>query len=232
VYKGNRILCVIPARGGSKGLPGKNVRQLNGKPLLAHTVFHAHCSKLIDRTIVSTDSREIARVAKKYKADVPFMRPATLAQDSSSSIDVILHALSWIEKNEKCDFDIVVLLQVTSPLRRAEDIDNAIKMLVDRNADNVFSVAQTHRNPYFNMVARDLQGRVRRVKNGTFITRQSAPSVFDINGSIYVWWKKIVREKKSMFLKRTMIYEMPKERSVDIDDLFDFTVAQALLRTQ
>lgn len=230
MYKDYRVLCIIPARQGSKGLPGKNIKELLGKPLIAYTIEQARHSKYIDRVIVSTDSNEIADIAKKHGADVPFMRPKEYAADESSIFDVLLHAIDWMENKEKYFFDILVLLHVTSPLRDAKDIDNCIELLVKRNADNVFSVTPAHRNPYFNMVEVSKDGKVRLVKKGDFVIRQSAPEVFDMNASIYVWWKDILKEKKATLLKKSLIYIMPKERSVDIDDAIDFKIAEMLLK--
>lgn len=229
MYKDNVVLCVIPARGSSKGLPGKNLKGLLGKPLIAHTIEQAKKSKHIDRVIVSTDSKEIADVSKQYGAEVPFIRPKELASDDSSTIDVLLHAMDWLEKREGYLFDILVLLHVTTPLRRVQDIDNCIKLLVDKEADNVFSVTEAHRNPYFNMVEVN-DGTVKLVKEGNYVTRQSAPQVFDMNSSIYAWWKDILREKKSLFLQRSRVYLMSKESSIDIDDYMDFKIAEMLLR--
>lgn len=230
MYKDNRILCVIPARGGSKGLPGKNIKELLGKPLIAYSIEQAKKSRYIDRVIVSTESEEIAEIAKKYGAELPFIRPLELASDDSSIFDVLLHAIDWMETKEKYVFDILVLLHVTAPLRNTEDIDNCIELLVEKDADNVFSVAEAHRNPYFNMVELDKNNAVKPVKNGNFVNRQSAPRVFDMNASTYVWWKEILKKKKSTFLEKTCIYIMPKERSVDIDDFMDFKIAEMFLR--
>lgn len=230
MYKGNSILCIIPARGGSKGLPGKNIKELSGKPLIAYSIEQAKGAKYVDRIIVSTENREIADIARRYGAEVPFMRPRKLATDDCSIIDVLLHAMDWMENKEKCKFDILVLLHATAPLRTAEDIDNSIKLLADKKADNVFSVTEAHRNPYFNMVEVREDGTVRRVKKGSFVTRQSAPRVFDMNASIYVWWKDVLRKKKSVFLKKSQVYVMPRERSVDIDDYLDFRIAEMLLK--
>jgi len=229
MYNNNKIVCVIPARGGSKGLPGKNIKKLLDKPLIAYTIEHAKSSKYIDRVIVSTDSQDIADVAKQYKAEVPFIRPGELASDNSSTLDVLIHAIDWIERSEGYSFSILVLLHVTTPLRKVEDVDNCIELLVRERADNVFSVTEAHRNPYFNMVEKR-DNAVRLVKEGNFITRQSASPVFDINCSIYLWWKDILKEKKSLFLDKTQIYIMPKERSIDIDDLIDFKIAEILLK--
>jgi len=229
MYKDKVILCVIPARGGSKGLPGKNVKQLAGKPLIAYTIEQAKGSKYIDRVIVSTEDDQIAKVAGKFNAEVPFKRPKELAEDNSSMIDVLLHAVKWMEGEAKFKFDILVLLHVTTPLREADDIDKCIELLVDEKADNVFSVAEAYRNPYFNMVEVNAGNEVRLVKEGNFATRQSAPKVFDMNSSIYVWWKDTFKAEKSLFLKKTRVYPMPRERSVDIDEPLDFRIAEMLL---
>lgn len=226
MYKDKKIVCIIPARGGSKGLPGKNIKMLLGKPLIAHTIEQAKNSVLIDRIIVSTDDKKIANISKKYGAEVPFLRPKFLAQDKSSTIDVLLHAIEWLERDEY-SFDILILLHVTAPLRLVEDINNSIKLLFNKNVSNVFSVAEAHRNPYFNMVEVK-RGRVRLVKKGCFTSRQEAPKVYDMNASIYVWWKDVLKNKKNIFLRNTCIYIMPKERSVDVDDAFDFKVTKAI----
>jgi len=231
MYKGKKILCVIPARAGSKGVPGKNVRLLGKKPLIAYTIEQAKRSKLIDRTIVSTDSIKIAEVARKFGAEVPFMRPSKLASDNSSTIDVLLHTMDWADNKAKYTFDILVLLHATTPFRSPEDIDNCIKLLVDKKADNIFSVTEAYRNPYFNMVELNSKNVVSLVKKGKFVTRQSAPAVYDMNSSIYAWKKEVLKNKKSSFLKKTIIFEMPKERSIDIDDMFDFKIAELLVKS-
>jgi len=230
MFKNYKILCVIPARGGSKGLPGKNIKLLAGKPLIAYTIEHALQSPYIDRTIVSTDDQEIADIARQYGAEVPFVRPADLSSDQVATIDVLLHAVQWVEEHEKYDFDILVLLHATTPLRHVDDINACISMLVEAKADNVFSVTEAHRNPYFNMVEVGDDGIPKLVKKGDCITRQSAPKVYDMNASIYVWWKDVLKNEKKIFLKKSRIYIMPKERSVDIDDDFDFKIAEILLK--
>ncbi len=230
MYKGKKILCVIPARGGSKGLPGKNVLALLGKPLIAYTIEQAKASKYIDRNIVSTDSNKIAKTAELFGAEVPFIRPKILATDNASIIAVLLHAIDWMENKEKYNFDILVLLHANAPLRSVQDIDNCIKLLVNKKADNVFSVTEAHRNPYFNMVEFYNAGSIRLVKKGNFVSRQNAPKVFDMNSSIYVWWKNTLKRNKRIFLKKSQIYFMPKESSVDIDDYFDFKIVEMVLK--
>ena len=199
-----------------------------GKPLIAHTIEQAKQSKYIDRVIVSTEATEIVRISLEYCAEVPFLRPMELAGDSSSTVAVLLHAINWLECTEQYAFDILVLLHVTTPLRNVEDIDNSIALLVEENADNVFSVADAHRNPYFNMVEEDKDGFIKLVKEGNYLTRQAAPKVYDMNASIYVWWKEIFKKKRELFSKKTKIYIMPKERSMDIDDGLDFLIAEFL----
>lgn len=229
MYKNKKILCVIPARGGSKGLTRKNVKKLLGKPLIVYTIEQAKRSKYIDRIIVSTEDKAIARISRKYGAEVPFLRPSRLASDSASTINVLLHAMEWMEKVEGYQFDILVLLHATAPLRSAQDIDNCIKFLFKKNASNIFSVTEAHRNPYFNMVELK-KSKVALVKKSNFVSRQEAPKVFDMNSSIYVWWKDVLKKEESVFLKRSAIYSMPKERSIDIDDGTDFKLAELLMK--
>jgi CMP-N-acetylneuraminic acid synthetase len=221
---------VIPARGGSKGLPQKNIRNLLGKPLIAYTIEQARQSQYIDRIIVSTEDARIAEISKQYGAEVPFIRPLELAGDEANIFDVLLHAMDWIEINEGYFFDISVLLHVTSPLREVKDIDNCISLLIQKEADNVFSVTESHRNPYFNMVEVTADGKVQLVKEGNYISRQAAPKVFDMNASIYVWWKDVLRKKKGIFLDKSIIYIMPRERSIDIDEELDLKIAEIFLK--
>lgn len=228
MYKNNRIVCIIPARSGSKGLPGKNIKNFLGKPLIAHSIEQAKKSKLIDRVIVSTDDKKIASISRKYNAEVPFIRPIFLAQDKSSTMDVLLHAMEWLKK-DSYPFDILVLLHATAPLRSVEDINNCIKLLFNKNVSNVFSVTEAQRNPYFNMVE-VVRGKVSLVKRGCFASRQQAPKIYDMNASIYVWWKDVLKSKKKIFLRNSCIYIMPKKRSTDIDDEIDFRTAELLAK--
>jgi CMP-N-acetylneuraminic acid synthetase len=228
MYKDHVVVCVIPARRGSKELPDKNIKNFCGKPLIAHTVEQAKQSKYIDRVIVSTEAEEIAKISLEHGAEVPFIRPMELAGDSSSTVDVLLHAINWLENVDQYAFDILLLLHTTTPLRSVEDINESITLMVEEEADNVFSVTEAHRNPYFNMVEEGKDGFVRLVKEGHFSTKQAAPKVYDMNASIYVWWKNVLKEEKKIFLKKTKAYVMPKERSIDIDDDLDFRIAECL----
>jgi len=210
-------------------MPRKNVKEFCGKPLIAYTIEQAIRSNYIDRVIVSTEDLEISSISLYFGAEVPFLRPPELADDNVPAIDVLMHAVEWIEKNEDYMFDILVLLHVTTPLRSVEDIDNCIEFLIKENAENIFSVTEAHRNPYFNMVEITNRGKVKLVKKGYFTSRQTAPKVYDMNSSIYVWWKDILKEKKSIFLRKSCIYVMPRERSIDIDGPIDFQIAEMLM---
>jgi CMP-N-acetylneuraminic acid synthetase len=228
MYKGQSILCVIPARGGSKGLPGKNLRELGGKPLIAHSIEQALASRYVDRVVVSTDDAAIAAAAAAAGAEVPFVRPAALATDDSGSVDVLLHALDWLAQRERYAPDALLLLQPTSPLRAVGDIERCTELLVDGGWDNVISVAAAHANPYFSLVER-VDGKIRPVKQSPALTRQSAPAVYELNGAVYLWRTAALRHARGLFLERTEVYVMPRERSVDIDDLLDFKIAELLL---
>lgn len=228
MYKGHKILCVIPARRGSKGLPGKNIKNLLGKPLIAYTIEQAKRSKYIDRIIVSTDGRRIADISRRYGAEVPFIRPKHLAGDGAGAVDVLLHAMKWMEEKERFCFDVVMLLHATGPLRSTSDIDGCIELFFRKRVDSVISVTEAHRNPYFNMV--ELKGGMAGlVKKSNFVARQQAPKVYDINASIYIWKERALKKEKKVILKNCGVYIMPKERSVDIDDRLDFDVVKMLL---
>ncbi|MFA5844072.1 MAG: acylneuraminate cytidylyltransferase family protein [Coriobacteriia bacterium] len=228
MYKGSKVLCVIPARGGSKGVPGKNVKPLHGKPLIAYSIEAALAAETVDRVIVSTDDEDIASVSREWGAEVPFVRPAELATDSASTIDVLLHAMDWAEADGYA-FDVLLLLHATTPLRAVSDIDEVVRTLVDTGAESVFTVAEAYRNPYFNMVELDADGYAHLVKAGSFSTRQAAPPVYDLNSSIYAWPPAVLREKRRVVLERSRVVVMPRERSVDIDEPLDWRIAELLL---
>jgi CMP-N,N'-diacetyllegionaminic acid synthase len=230
MYKGNKILCIIPARSGSKGIPEKNIKLLCGKPLIAYSIEQALKTDLIDRTIVSTDDEKIAKISRNFGAETPFIRPARLATDESSTLDVLLHSIDWFKNNEGLHYDIILLLHANTPLRNKNDIRKCVEILVDQNADNVFSVAPARNNPYFNMVEVDEKNKVRLIKDGNFQNRQSAPSVYDMNSSIYTWWADILVQNKSIYLPKTRIHIMPRERSIDIDENIDFRIAQMIMK--
>ena len=227
MYKAKKILALIPARGGSKGLPRKNIKLLFGKPLIAWTIEEARKNTYIDRIIVTTDDKEIAEVSKKYKADVPFLRPQELATDNSSAIDYILHALEWIKENDDVVYDLLLLLAPTSPLRLSEDIDKAIELLFLKEAKAVVSVCKTEHPPYWtNTLLGD--GRMKDfIKPETLNkNRQELPNFYSLNGAMYLAYCDYLIKQKGFFGSETFACIMPKERSVDIDDSFDFKLAE------
>jgi len=226
---GKRVLCIIPARGGSKGLPAKNARLLAGRPLVSYTFDHATACPEIDRIVFSTDSEQLAVLAREAGIDVPFLRPAALAADDVGTVDVLLHAMDAVREEEGAPYDIVVLLHVTAPLRAPEDIRACLRMVAEEGAENAFSVCEAQRNPYFNMIEVDREGRVALCKKGSFATRQEAPSVYELNSAVYVWPWHVLADKRAVVLPGSHLHVMPKERSVDIDDEVDFRIAERLL---
>jgi len=224
-----KVVATVCARGGSKGVPGKNVRLLCGKPLIVYTIEVAKRCRSISRIIVSTDNPKIAEVAQANGAEVPFLRPRKLALDDTPKLHVIRHAIQYLESQEGYYADIIVDLDATSPLRTEKDIEACITMVREGEADNVFSVTRARRNPYFNMVEM-VNGQVQLVKNhGQLITRrQDAPEVFDMNASIYVWKRDTLMKSSYFFLDNTKIYVMP-EWAIDIDSETDFEFVEFIL---
>jgi len=224
------FLCLILARGGSKGLPNKNIQPLLGKPLIYYTIKAVVEANIFDRIIISTDSEAIAQTAKHFGIEVPFMRPEELARDTSLALDAIVHGLKWVEKHDK-RYDFVQYIFPTSPLRTAEDIQNGVKVLFEKNADMVLSVSETsHPMWWANVLPSDhsLKGFVK--SEYRFKNRQSLPATYNINGSIYVAKWEVFFEKKDWYEQNTFAYIMPKERSVDIDSCLDFKFAELLMK--
>ncbi|MBX3658726.1 MAG: acylneuraminate cytidylyltransferase family protein [Ramlibacter sp.] len=224
---GGSIIATICARGGSKGLPGKNIRFFNGRPLIAHSIAQALACKRIDVVYVSTDDEAIAGVAREAGAQVPFLRPADLASDSAPKLPVIEHMVSWLERQGQSVVRIVDL-QPTSPLRQASDIAAALDTAPD--AQLVVSVTPTGDNPYFNLVEQRADGSVHLCKGDGSTRRQDAPPVYALNGSVYVWQRAALAHAALHGLWSVKIapYVMPRWKSVDIDVLEDFEYAQWL----
>ena len=223
-----KVLAIICARGGSKGIPSKNIRLLCGKPMIVYTIEVAQRCKSIDRVIVSTDDTEIAKIARASGAEVPFLRPKELATDDAPKLPVIKHAVGFMESKLAYSPDIVVDLDSTSLLRTEKDIESCIRM-VEEGADNVFSVTEAHRNPYFNMVE-IIDGKVQLVKRPprAVSRRQDAPEVYEMNASIYAWKREALMNNDSIFLENTKVYIMPKW-AIDIDDETDFEFVEFIL---
>lgn len=229
----DRILAVIPARGGSKGLPGKNIRPLAGLPLIAHSITFARLCAPITRTIVTTDSEEIAAVARRYGADVPFMRPPELAQDDTPMWPVLRHALQSIEQMENRAYDFLILLDSTSPGRLPSDVTGALaKLRATPDAAGIVAVSQPEFNPIWHCVV-ESNGWMTDLMHDAqqFNRRQEAPTVYRINGSLYIWRADFVRrEAQGWRHGHHCIYEMPEARSIHIDDADEFEKADLLIR--
>lgn len=223
-------LVVIPARGGSKGLPGKNIKPLNGKPLIAYTIEAALELFPKELVCVSTDSEEIAACSRSCGANIPFMRPTDLASDTASSREVLLHALSHYE-NKGQYFDVVILLQPTSPFRNAGDIEKAVN-LYEEALDMVVSVKEAKANPYFVLMEEDAQGFLYKSKQASFTRRQDCPSVYQINGAVYVINVSGLKAQAMADFTKVKKMVMDERSSHDIDNLYDWQIAECLISRQ
>lgn len=223
--------AIIFARGGSKGLPGKNVRLLGGKPLIAWSIEHALAVKRIGRVIVSTDSEEIAAVAREYGAEVPFIRPPELARDDSPEWLAWRHALNYLQESDGVLPAAMVSVPSTAPLRLPLDIENCLDEYEKGNADMVITVTDAHRSPYFNMVKANADGTVGLVipPQSAIARRQDAPVVYDMATVAYVVRPEFVMTHNAVFEGRVHAVRVPAERAIDIDTLLDFQMAECLL---
>ena len=224
-------VAFIFARGGSKGLPGKNTRLMGDKPLIALSIEHALSVRRIDRVIVSTDSVEIAEIAKKYGAEVPFIRPAELAQDGTPEWLAWRHALSYVQESSGCLPDVMVSLPTTAPLRLPLDVENCLDEYQKGGVDMVIAITPSHRNPHFNMVTREDDGMIKLANSSIpgISGRQYAPIMFDITTVCYVANPNFVMNHQGIFEGKIRAIEVPAERAIDIDTLLDFEIAQFLL---
>jgi N-acylneuraminate cytidylyltransferase/CMP-N,N'-diacetyllegionaminic acid synthase len=227
--KDKKVLGIIPARGGSKGLLRKNIRDLAGKPLIAWTIETALKSGSFDRIIVNTDDPEIAAVGEKYGAQIPFLRPAELASDQAKGIDVVLHTINWYEARGEC-FDLLALLQPTSPLRNAFDIQEAVKLFIKKSAQSVVSVCESEHSPlWMNTIGDDLSMKNFLTKEISNTNRQGLKTYYRLNGAIYIADWNYLKENGSFLGEDTYAYIMPQERSIDIDSDMDLKLAEFLL---
>ncbi len=228
------ILAFIPARGGSKRIPKKNIRLLNGKPLIAYTIEAARKSRHINRTVVSTDSEEIASVAKEHGAEVPFLRPESVSQSNSTEMEFFNHALDWFSKNENYEPDLIVLLYPTSPFRKPESIDRAIEeMLAHPEADSLRSVRLCSEHPYKMWVIEDryLKPFVKGEDlNMHTLSYQLLPTVYIQNASIYITKPSTIRNKKSPTGDVIIPFIMDDIESIDINNPMDFHFAEVVMK--
>jgi CMP-N-acetylneuraminic acid synthetase len=226
-----RVTAFIFARGGSKGLPGKNIRPLRGKPLIGWSIEQALSVPRVERVIVSTDSEEIAAVARQFGALTPFMRPAELAGDHSPEWLAWRHALSYLQETEGGLPDVMLLAPATAPLRKTCDLERCLDAFEEGDADVVITVSEAHRNPYFNMVKARPDGLVELVipPTNAVTRRQDAPIVFDMSTVAYAISSTFVMAHDSLFQGRVRAIHIPVRRAIDIDTLLDFQIAEQLL---
>ena len=228
-------ICSICARGGSKGVINKNIRILMGKPLIAHTILQAKEANCFDCIVVSSDSQDILNVSKEYGVDYIVQRPYEMASDQAAKLPAIQHCVKTIEGITDCEYDTMVDLDATSPLRIIEDIHKSIEMLENSlDSNNLITGTPSRRSPYFNLVELNEKGFVRRSKNldNPIIRRQDSPKCFDMNASIYLWKRKAFYEAKTVITDETRLFVMPEERSIDIDSELDFEIVKLLMKNK
>lgn len=228
------VLCTICARGGSKGVPRKNVRSIGGEPLIAHTIEDAKAWDRDAEILVSTDDEAIASTAREYGAWVPFERPAELATDEAAKLPVVQHAVEYAEDARNLQYDYVVDLDPTAPLRNVEDIEDCFETATEPDVNNVYSVTEADKNPYFNMVELDEDGYASLSKelDDGVDRRQDAPAVYAMNASIYVYDRDCLIETESIHSDRTKVSVMPPERSIDIDREIDLELVKLLFERE
>ena len=219
---------MIPARSGSKGIPGKNIKKLHGKPLINYTIEAAKEIFENSQVIVSTDDKEIAEIAASHGANIPFLRPKELAQDDSSTRDVILHLVDYFERKKSMP-SVIVLLQVTSPLRNSKHLNEALDLFFHKDCDMVVSVTESKKSPYFNLYEENKEGYLQKSKDGAFTRRQDVPPVYEYNGAIYIFKTKSIVESEMKDFEKITKYVMSKNNSVDIDDEVDWKIAEYIL---
>lgn len=226
------ILCTICARGGSKGLKNKNIRNLNGKPLIAHSIEQAKESKLFNHIVVSTDSDEIIDVARKYGAEVFFKRSEELSNDKAGKVKAIQDAFIKSEEYFQEKFDYHFDLDATSPLRFVSDIHNAFELFLQNKNDILQTAMPSRKSPYFNLVELDENNHLFLSKKleKPILRRQDSPKCFDLNASIYIWTRDAILNNDTVFVKNCGLYIMPEDRSIDIDNELDFDFVEFIMK--
>lgn len=228
MYKGKRFLAIIPARDGSKGIKHKNIIDLCGKPLIAYSIEAGLKSKYIDRVIVSTDGKEIAKVSKAYGADLPFIRPKELAEDTSKTIDTVIHCIDELKKLGDT-YDYIVLLQPTQPLRKSEHIDEAIELIVENNEDNLVSICKVKEHPIL-MRTINIDGEMNNLLQcSSTQRRQDFKEFYRVNGVIYINKINENLNKDTSLNDNKLAYVMDEKYSIDIDELLDVKIARLML---
>ena len=224
------MLVLIPARGGSKGIPGKNIKSLNGLPLISYTINEAKHTSLVTDIIVSTDNSEIAEISKQFGAKIPFMRPSELARDDSLAIDTYIYTIKRLNDEFNAAIKDFIVLQPTSPLRTAEDIDNAIRLYQEKNADSVISFTEIP-HPVFWSKRIGKNGEIMDVFSGSVNqNRQKFEQLYRPNGAIYIFNYQVLESTRNYYSESSYAYIMPEEKSVDIDNPFDFKIAEMIIK--
>lgn len=227
-----KFLAIIAARGGSKGLKGKNIKKLCGKPLISYTIDAAKKSKYISRIVVSTDDYNIAKISKEFGADIPCMRPDELATDNASPIDAVLHLVNYLKEVENYNPEFIVLLQPTSPLRNFKHIDEAIEKLLETKMDAIVSVCESEVNPYWSNVFNEDKLQY-FIEEGKKITRrQDLPKIYRMNGAIYGIKTDVFIKEKTFEPESLTGYIMSNKDSVDIDEALDFKFAEIIMKEE
>lgn len=227
-----KVLCTICARGGSKGVKNKNIKILNGKPLISYTIKQAKESKLFEHIVISTDSDDIAEISKEYGAEVFFKRNDLMSSDTAGKLEVIKDAFVKSEEYYNKKFDYLIDLDATAPLREINDIIKSFHQFLDNNNDNLITAMPSRRSPYFNLVEVNKNGEVSLSKtlNERIVRRQDTPKSYDMNASIYIWKRESILNQDSLFSKKTGLYIMPEERSIDIDSELDYKFVEFIMR--
>lgn len=230
MYKNKKIIAIIPARGGSKGIPNKNIIDLCGKPLIQYSIDSAKGSKYIDKVIVSTDSEKIAEVSRKSGADVPFLRPAGISNDVAKSSDVVIHGIDFLKENYGYEYDYVILLQPTSPLRTAKHIDDAIELCINSHSSSLVSVKEVSENPVImRTIENNKLNEVLRFDGGN-LRRQDLPKFYIFNGAIYITTVDFIKNKRVFVNEDTIPFVMEEEASIDIDNKLDLKIAEFIMK--
>lgn len=229
MYKGKKIVGIITARSGSKGVQDKNIKILHGKPMIAYTIETAIESGIFDKIIVSTDSQKYADIAIEYGAEVPSLRPEELSQDNTSSVDTILYTLNLLENNDE-DYDYFMLLQPTSPLRTAKNIVESVDLCFEKNALSVLSVTKCDHPPEWSCQLEDSLDLTVLYNQIKVTRRQDALSYYQLNGAIYFVNINEFKESKSFFKNNSVAYIMDKENSLDVDNIYDFMLVESVMK--
>ena len=228
MIKGKSILAIIPARGGSKGIPRKNIKFLAGKPLIAWTIEEAKRSKYIDRFILSSEDEEIIKVAKEWGCEVPFKRPMELAQDDTPGVEPVVHVINTLSEK----YDYVCLLQPTSPLRKVEHIDGCIEKCINNNAESCVSVTEVDKHPFWMYEINEKEELISLFPDNNISRRQELPKVYALNGAIYVSESSFLSRNRSFITNKSMAFKMDKNNSIDIDNELDLILVENLINNK